>query len=138
MYDLDLTSNSELANISTRGFVQTGNDVMIGGFIFGNGTTSEKVIIRAIGPSLASYGVANVLADPMLALHDSNGAVLISDDNWQDDPTQAAAITATGMAPQNNLESAIVTTLPPAAYTAVVTGKNGGMGVVLVEVYRLP
>jgi hypothetical protein len=138
MYDLDLTSDSQLVNISTRGFVQTGNDVMIGGFIFGNGTTSERVIIRAIGPSLASYGVANVLADPMLTLHDSNGAILLSDDNWQDDPSQASAIASSGKAPQNSLESAIVTTLPPGAYTAVVTGKNRGMGVALVEVYRLP
>jgi hypothetical protein len=136
MYDLSVTSDSKLANISTRGLVQTGNDVMIAGFIFGNGTASEKVIIRAIGPSLT--GVANLLADPTLALHDNNGALLIFDDNWQDDPSQAAQIIATGIAPHNDLESAIVTTLPPGQYTAIVEGKNGGTGVAVAEVYHLP
>jgi hypothetical protein len=136
MYDLDPASDSELANISTRGFVQTGNDVMICGFIFGNGTAGESVIIRAIGPSLT--GVANALADPTLDLYDDNGTLLISDDNWQDDASQAAEIIATGIPPQNDLESAIVTTLPPGAYTAIVAGKDGGTGVALVEVYHLP
>jgi hypothetical protein len=136
MYDLDLASDSKLANISTRGFVQTGDDVMIGGFIFGNGTASEKVIIRAIGPSLT--GIPNVLADPTLELHDSNGTILMSDDNWKDDANQAAQIMATGIPPQNDFESAIVTTLPPGAYTAIVAGKNGGTGVAVVEVYHLP
>ena len=136
MYDLDVTSDSKLANISTRGFVQTGSDVMIAGFIFGNGTASESVIIRAIGPSLTN--VANVLADPTLALHDGNGSLLISDDNWRDDASQAAQIIATGIPPQNDLESAIVTTLPPGSYTAIVEGKNGGTGVAVVEVYHLP
>jgi hypothetical protein len=136
VYDLDVASDSKLANISTRGFVQTGNDVMIGGFIFGNGTASEKVIIRAIGPSLK--GIANVLADPTLELYDSNGTLLMSDDNWKDDASQAAQIIATGIQPQNDLESAIVTTLPPGAYTAIVAGKNGGTGVAVAEVYHLP
>ena len=138
MYDLSLASDSKLANISTRGFVQTGNDVMIGGFILGNGTASEKVLIRAIGPSLTQFGIANVLADPTLELHDSHGTLLMSDDNWRDDASQAAQIMATGMPPPNDLESAIVTTLPPGAYTAIVAGKNGGTGVALVEVYHLP
>jgi hypothetical protein len=136
MYDLDATSDSKLANISTRGFVQTGSDVLIAGFILGHGTASEKVIIRAIGPSLT--GVANVLADPTLALHDSNGTLLMSNDNWQDDPSQAAQIIATGIPPQNDLESAIVTTLPPGSFTAIVEGKNGGIGVAVAEVYHLP
>jgi len=136
MYDLDLASDSELANISTRGFVQTGDNVMIGGFIFGNGTASEKVIIRAIGPSLAN--IANVLADPTLELHDGNGTLLMSDDNWKDDASQAALIISTGIPPQNDLESAIVTTLSPGPYTAIVAGKNGGTGVAVVEVYHLP
>jgi hypothetical protein len=136
MYDLGVTSDSKLANISTRGFVQTGNDVMIAGFILGNGTASEKVIIRAIGPSLT--GVANLLADPTLALHDNNGALLLSNDNWRDDATQAAQIIATGIPPPNDLESAIVTTLPPGQYTAIVEGKNGGTGVAVAEVYHLP
>jgi hypothetical protein len=136
MYDLDAASDSKLANISTRGFVQTGNDVMIGGFIFGDGTASESVLIRAIGPSLP--GITNVLADPTLKLYDGNGTLLMFDDNWQDDALQAAAIAATGIPPQNALESAIVATLPPGAYTAIVSGNNGGTGVALVEVYHLP
>ena len=136
MYDLDLASDSKLGNISTRGFVQTGDNVMIAGFIFGNGTASETVIIRALGPSLAGLGVANVLADPTLALHDGNGTLLMSNDNWKD--TQQAEIQATGLAPSNDLESAIVTALPPGPYTAIVTGKNGGTGVALAEVYHLP
>ena len=128
MYDLNLASDSKLANISTRGFVQTGDDVMIGGFILGNGTASEKVLIRAIGPSLTQFGVPNVLADPTLALHDSNGTLLMSDDNWRDDASQAAQIIATGIPPQNDFESAIVTHCLPAP-TRDGAGKNGGTGV---------
>jgi hypothetical protein len=135
MYDLDVTSDSKLANISTRGFVQTGSDVMIVGFVLGNGTAAEKVIIRAVGPSLT--GITNVLADPTLALRDNNGTLLMSNDNWRDDASQAAQIIATGMPPQNDLESAIVMTLPPGPYTAVVEGKNGGNGVAVAEVYHL-
>ena len=135
MYDLDETSDSQLANISTRGFVQTGNDVMIGGFIFGNGTASEKVIIRGLGPSLT--GIANALADPILDLYDANGTLLLSDDNWKDDAVQAALIIATGLPPQNDLESAIVATLPPGGYTAIVSGKDGSTGIALAEVYHL-
>jgi hypothetical protein len=135
MYDLDAASDSKLANISTRGFVQTGNDVMIAGFIFGNGTASEKVIIRALGPSIT--GVANVLADPILDLHDSNGTLLMSDDNWADDASQALLIIATGIPPPNEKESAIVATLAPGAYTAIVSGKGGTTGVALAEVYHL-
>jgi len=135
MYDLDLMSDSKLANISTRGFVQTGNDVMIAGFVFGNGAASEKVIIRAIGPSLT--GISNVLADPTLDLHNSNGTLLISDDNWKDDANQADEIRATGMSPQNDFEAAIVTSLAPDAYTAIITGKGGGTGVAIAEVYHL-
>jgi len=135
MYDLDLKSDSKLANISTRGFVQTGNNVMIAGFILGNGTAAEKVAVRAIGPSLT--GIANVLANPTLELHDGNGSILISNDNWKDDANQAAEITAAGMAPQNDFESAVVTTLPPGQYTAVIAGNNGGTGVAVAEVYHL-
>ncbi|MEY2560111.1 MAG: type secretion system secreted protein VgrG [Verrucomicrobiota bacterium] len=135
MYDLDTTSDSKLANISSRGYVETGGDVMIAGFIFGNGTASEKVAIRAIGPSLSNIG--EVLADPTLDLHDANGVVLLSNDDWQDDATQAAALMANGMAPQNNFESALITTLPPGQYTAIVSGKAGAMGVAVAEVYHL-
>jgi type VI secretion system secreted protein VgrG len=135
MYDLALGSDSKLANISTRGFVQTGGDIMIVGFIFGNGDASEKVIVRAIGPSLT--GIANVLADPTLDLHDSNGTLLISDDNWKDDANQADEIRAMGMPPQNDFEAAVVMTLPPGAYTAIISGKGGGTGVAVGEVYHL-
>ena len=137
MYDLNPASDSALANISTRGCVQTGNDVMIAGFLFGNGTAGEKVIIRALGPSLTAAGIINVLADPTLALHDSNGVLLMSDDNWKDDASQATQIIATGIPPKNDLESAIVTTLAPGQYTAIVRGKNSGAGVSLAEVYHI-
>lgn len=126
---------SELGNISTRGFVDTGNNVMIGGFILGGGTGSSKVIIRAIGPSLSQAGVPNVLSNPTLALHDSNGSLVTSSDNWKDD--DRAAIEATGIPPTNDLESAIVATLVAGSYTAIVAGSNGGTGVALVEVYNL-
>lgn len=135
MYDLDAASDSKLANISTRGSVQTGDDVMIGGFILGNGSDSERVLIRAIGPSLR--GVVGVLPDPTLDLYDRNGTLLMSDDNWQDNASQAAQIIETGIPPQNDLESAIVAILPPGNYTAIVSGKNGGTGVALAEVYHL-
>jgi hypothetical protein len=135
MYDLDLTSDSKLANISSRGFVQTGSDVMIAGFILGNGTDAEKVAVRAIGPSLT--GIANVLQNPILDLHDGNGAIVMSNDNWKDDATQAAEIAAAGMAPRSDFESALVTTLAPGQYTAIISGNDGGMGVAVAEVYHL-
>ena len=136
MYDLDLASDSKLANISTRGFVQTGNNVMIAGFILGNGTDAERVVVRAMGPSLG--GITDLLADPTLELHDGNGSQLISNNDWQDDAAQADEISAAGMAPQNDYESALVTTLPPGQYTAIVAGNNGTMGVAVAEVYHLP
>jgi probable HAF family extracellular repeat protein len=131
VYDLDSTVDSKLANISTRGLVQTGDNVMIGGFIV-LGSEAEKVIVRAIGPSLP---LAGNLADPTLELHDSNGVLVMSDDNWRDG--QESEITATGLAPTNDAESAIVQTLAPAAYTAIVQGKNGTTGIALIEVYAL-
>lgn len=135
MYDLDAATDSQLANISTRGFVQTGGDIMIAGFIFGNGAASERVVIRAIGPSLT--GIANVLANPTLDLYNSNGTLLISNDNWKDDANQADEIRAAGMAPQSDFEAAIATTLPPGAYTAVIAGKGGVTGVAVAELYHL-
>jgi hypothetical protein len=133
-YDLDRTVNSKLANISTRGLVQTGANVMIGGFIV-VGNTPKRVIVRAIGPSLP---VSGKLADPILELHDSNGALLQSNDNWMDAPNRQEIIDST-LAPTNDLESAILTTLPAnnAAYTAIVRGVNNATGVGLVEVYAL-
>ena len=141
-YDLDRTVDSTLANISTRGLVQTGDNVMIGGLI-ALGTGSQKVLVRAIGPSLANAvpPVADALADPVLELYDSNGMLLAMNDNWQDDPVQAAEIIATGIPPTDNLESAIVATLPASStgigYTAIVQGANGTTGVALVEFYAL-
>lgn len=136
VYDLDQPADSKLANISTRGFVQTGSNVMIGGFILGNGSSPANVIIRALGPSLTQANVAGAMADPTLELRDANGALVRSNDNWKD--SQQAEIQASGIPPQNDLESAIVATLSPAAYTAIVSGKGGTTGVGLVEVYRLP
>ncbi len=137
VYDLDqaAAATSKLANISTRGFVDTGDNVMIGGFIVGGGNGSARVIVRAIGPSLTQFGVSGALADPTLELHDGNGLTIASNDNWKD--TQQVEIEATGIPPSNDLESAIVATLPSGAYTAVVAGKGSATGVGLVEVYDL-
>lgn len=131
VYDLDLTADSKLANISTRGLVQTGDNVLIGGFIV-SGATSKKVIVRAIGPSLP---VPGKLLDPTLELYDSNGRKFATNNNWRD--TQQAEIIATTVPPTNNLESAIVTTLPPGGCTAIVRGNADTTGVALVEVYAL-
>lgn len=131
VYDLEAGSDSKPANISTRGLVQTGDDVLIGGLIL-TGSDSIDVIVRAIGPSLALTGV---LADPSLELFDANGARLAFNDNWRS--SQETEIIATGFAPQNDLESAILRTLSPAAYTAIVRGVGETSGVALVEAYDL-
>jgi hypothetical protein len=135
IYDVDQAANSQLANISTRGLVQTGDNVMIGGFILGSGG-STSVAVRGIGPSLGP-GLTDVLGDPTLELRDSNGALLVSNNDWQDDPTSAAELTAHGLAPQNPLESGIFTSLAPGAFTAVLAGNNGGVGIGLVEIYNV-
>ena len=137
VYDNNQAADSQMANLSTRGLVQTGNNVMIGGFILGGNGGNSRVAIRGIGPSLSQSGLSNVLADPTLELHDSNGATLISNDDWQDDPFSAAQLSANGLALQDNLESGIFTTLPPGTYTAILAGRNGGTGIGLVEVYNL-
>jgi uncharacterized protein GlcG (DUF336 family) len=124
----------KLANISTRVAAGTGDNRLIGGFII-SGTASKKVIVRAMGPSLGNYGVTSALADPTLELHDATGAVIATNDNWGD--TQRTDVEASGIPPPNELESAIVRTLAPGAYTALVDGKNGGTGTALVEVYDL-
>ena len=135
-YDLDQAAG-QLANISTRGFVDTDDNVMIGGFIVGGGSdgTTATVLVRAIGPSLTDFGVPGALQDPTLELHDGNGNTLMTNDNWKDD--QEAAIAATTLQPTNDLESAILATLPTGAYTAIVRGQNNTTGVGLVEVYNL-
>jgi hypothetical protein len=137
IYDLDQTTDSKLANLSTRAFVDTGTNVVIAGFILGNNSGNDRIVARGIGPSLTAVGVPNALADPTLQLRDSNGTLLISNNDWQDDPAQAAQLTAAGMALTNNVESGIVITLSPGVYTALLAGQNNGTGVGLVEVYDL-
>ena len=131
LYDLDQNANSELANISSRGVVKTGDDVMIGGFIV-LGPQKQTVIIRALGPSLPVNGK---LADPMLELVNNNGTTLATNDDWRSD--QEAEIIATGVPPQDKLESAIVRELSPGLYTAIVRGVAESSGVGLVEIYAL-
>jgi probable HAF family extracellular repeat protein len=135
IYDMNQTSDSRLANLSTRGVVQSGENVLIGGFILGGSNANAKVLVRAIGPSLANFGVTNAVSDPTLELRDSNGALLESNDNWKDQ--QPSEIQATQLAPAMDAESAIIANLPPGAYTAIVAGK-GPNGVGLVEIYNLP
>ena len=136
-YDLDQSASSQLGNLSTRGFVDIGDNVMIGGFILGpDDALNANILVRAIGPSLTAFGVTDALADPVLELHDANGTLLVSNDNWRSD--QETEIEATGLQPTNDLESVILMSLPPSSYTAVVAGSGGSTGVALVEVYRLP
>ena len=134
---------STLANISTRAFVQTGDNVVIGGFIV-QGAEAKRVVIRAIGPELTQYGVPNALANPTLELHDSTGALIASNDNWMTTiiggiitSDQVQDIRNSGHAPTDPSESAIIATLPPGNYTAIVRGVNNITGVALVEVYDL-
>ncbi len=135
VYVLDESSPALVSNLSTRGLVQSGPNVLIGGFIVG-GTQASDIVTRALGPSLTQSGVTGALADPMLELHDGNGTLVASNDNWTE--TQPAIIEAAGLSPDNPLESAIECTLAPGGYTAIVTGRDGGTGVALVEVYKLP
>ncbi len=136
VYDLDQSAGSKLANISTRGFVDIGDNVMIGGFIAGpTDTGATRVLIRAIGPSLSGVGIQDALQDPVLELHDGSGATIATNDNWKD--TQQAEIEATGIAPTDDRESATLQTLVPGNYTAIVRGKDSTTGVGLVEVYNL-
>jgi hypothetical protein len=130
-YDLDRTVDSKLANISTRGLVQTGDNVLIGGLIL-LGTEPQKIVFRAIGPSLP---LPNKLADPTLELHDPNGAILAANDDWFTD--RGTEIIAAGLAPLSEKESAIIATLLPGGYTAIVRGANNTTGVALVEAYGL-
>jgi len=142
VYDLSPNNGATLANISTRGFIQTGDNVMIGGFIdVGN---SSRVLIRATGPSLTAFGINNALANPRIELHDANG-ILGGNDDWQTTElggiitsNQSAAIQNSGLAPSNPAESAIIATLAPGSYTAIAQGVNGGTGVGVIEVFALP
>ena len=133
LFDLDPAS-SRISNISTRGEVGTGSGVMIGGFIIGGGEPT-KVVVRAIGPSLSAENVPNLLFDPLLELYDGNGSLIFTNDNWR--TTQEEEILATGVAPSADSESAIVATLTPGGYTAMVRDAGSASGVALVEVYNL-
>jgi hypothetical protein len=139
VYDLSQTSDSKLANLSTRAFVSTGSDIVIAGFLLSDGNGTDRIVVRGIGPSLAPtpFPVSAVLADPILELRDSNGVLLVANNDWQDNPAQAAELIADGLAPSNALESGIAATLPPGAYTALLAGVNSGTGIGVVEVYDL-
>ena len=135
-YDLGQGTDARLANISTRGFVQTGDNIMIGGFIVGGESgRGTRVLVRGIGPSLTGAAVPNPLQDPTLDLVDGSGTILATNNNWRD--TQESEIQSTGAAPTNNNEAAIVAPLGPGGYTALLRGNGGGTGVGLVEIYKL-
>lgn len=142
VYDLDPAADSKLANISTRGFVDTGANVMIGGLIVDGGTAggNARVILRAIGPSLSALGLPGALQDPNLELYDASGTIVASNDNWKtssNGSSQQGEIEATGIPPTNNLESALVQTLAPGSYTAIIRGTGDAPGIAVVEVYNL-
>ena len=134
VYDLDDVVTARMANISTRGFIETGDNVLIGGIIVG-GSTLAKIVVRALGPSLADVGVAGALADTTLEIHGADGSTLFSNDDWRE--MQETEIEGSGLAPNHDEESAIVATLPASNYTAIVRGKDGAAGVGLVEVYNV-
>ena len=137
IYDLNQGVTSKLANLSTRAFVSTGDNIVIAGFLLSDNGGSDRIVVRGIGPSLApgTFPVSAVLANPTLQLRDSNGTLLIANNDWQDDPVQAAELSAAGLAPTNNLESGITATLSPGLYTALLAGLNSGTGIGVVEVY---
>ena len=137
IYDVDAAAASQLANISTRGSVKTADGVMIGGFILGNGDANTDLAVVGLGPSLDQFMLRDVLPDPTLELHDSNGTLLTVNDNWQDDVVSAWQLSAHGLAPPNALESGIFITLPPGLYTAILAGKNGAVGLGLLQVFNL-
>ena len=134
-YDLNQAVDTRFGNISTRGFVQTGDNIMIGGFIIRGGAIANNVALRGLGPSLAQSGVNQVLADPTLDLRNSNGTPVAFNDDWMENPGQAVQLTSHGLAPQNPKESGIFSALSPGAYTVLLRGKNNGTGIGLVEVY---
>jgi len=143
VYDLNPAASSSLGNISTRSFVQTGQNVMIGGFVV-QGTGAKRVIIRAIGPELTQHGITNALADPRLEIHNQSGALIASNDNWQTTilggvitGNQVSDIQNSGHVPSAASESAIIANLQPGNYTAIVRGVSNTTGVALVEAYDL-
>jgi len=136
VYDLNASAtDSQLANISTRGFVQGGNNVMIAGVILGGGTGTNRILVRALGPSLSQFGVPFPLSNPTLGLFNSQGTLLRGNDDWKE--SQQTDIQATGIPPSNDLESALISVLPAGNYTAIVGGTGGVTGVGLVEIYNM-
>jgi hypothetical protein len=136
IYDLDVLADSQMANISTRGQVGTLNDVMVAGFVIGGVNGAGTVLVRAIGPSLEKVGLDGLLEDPVLELHNVDGDTIAGNENWRD--TQPDEIVATGLAPGDDREAAILATESAGPYTAIVRGANNSLGLALVEVYRLP
>ncbi|PYK97480.1 MAG: hypothetical protein DME32_15750 [Verrucomicrobia bacterium] len=136
VYDISGGGLSELTNVSTRGLVGTGENVVIAGFITGGGNGPTQVVVRGLGPTLVQFGVSGTLADPTVTLMDSNGNVVQSNDNWKD--SQQTEIQNTGLQPPNDLEAAIHATVPAGNYTVILSGNGGGTGIGLVEVYKLP
>jgi len=137
-YDLDPAAASKLANISTRGFVELDDDVMIAGLIVmpGDDIMLTNILVRALGPTLNDFGVPDALVNPTLDLVNSSGTIIRSNDNWKD--SQRAEIEATGLAPTYDSEAALIESVAPGAYTAIVRGAGRTTGVGLVEVYNLP
>jgi hypothetical protein len=136
MNDLSTGAGSKLTNVSTRGFAGTGENVMIGGLILNGGSGERQILVRALGPTLAQppFNITGNLTDPTLMLVDANGTVVASNDDWKS--SQQNEIQATGLAPPNDREAAILTTLPTGNFTAIVSGKNGQTGVALVDVFH--
>jgi len=135
VYDIETGVAAALTNASTRGFVGTDENVMIAGFIASGGNGSTQVMVRGLGPALTQFGISGALADPELTLVDGNGNIVRSNNNWKD--SQQAEIQATGKAPPNDLEAAILATVPAGNYTAILSGNGGGTGIGLIEVYKL-
>ena len=134
VYDLSPASNSSLANISTRGIVATGSDLLIAGFIVGT-VDNSTVVVRSLGPSLSAAGIGDTLKDPSFTVYDQNGFALATNDNWRDD-SSAPDLEQNQIAPSDDAEAATILHLPPGSYTAVTAGADGGTGVGLVEVYN--
>jgi len=134
-YDLSGASPAKVANISTRGFIQAGDKLMIAGFIVQNAPV--KTVVRAIGPSLLAFGINNALPDTTLQLRDQNGVVVLENDDWRSDSQQAQELQSVGLQPSHDLEAALITTIPPGQYTAQVRGKNDASGIGVVQVYFL-
>jgi hypothetical protein len=134
-YDLNQGVDAKLANLSTRAFVGTSDNIVIAGFALGGSASNNRIAVRGIGPSLTAAGVPDALADPVLELRNANGALLVANNDWQDNSAQAAELIAAGLAPTNQLESGLAATLPPGIYTALLAGQNNGTGVGVVEIY---